>query len=143
MRLIRIGQDLIDPVWQYVKDLLEKPVKLNQGEFDLEDVKQSLIAGDMDLWIAATTSEKVLMAATTQVVVFPKEKRLRIVLVGAKDNRLDEWLDTCLEDGSELLNWCKKKDIKRIESCGRDGWTNVLSKHGFKKYYTVLTRDVS
>ena len=82
MRIIKIASDLIDPIWPYVKDLLQKPVELNQGEFDLEDVKQDLKTEAMDLWIAATTSEKILVAVTTQVVVFPKEKRLRIVLVG-------------------------------------------------------------
>lgn len=143
MRIIKISSDLIDPIWPYVKDLLQKPVELNQGEFDLEDVKQDLKTEAMDLWIAATTSEKILVAVTTQVVVFPKEKRLRIVLVGGRENRLDEWLDECISSNSDFVKWCRNNNIKRIESSGRDGWTPILAKHGFKKYYTVLTKDVS
>jgi len=142
MKILRIESNLIEAIWKYVEDLLEKPVELNLGEFTLEDIKDRLLKNDMQLWIAASTSEKILAAGVSEVVVYPREKRLRMVLVGARENRLDEWIDTCFEPESPLLEWCKKNNIKRMESTGRDGWTKVLRDYGFKKYYTVLIRDV-
>lgn len=142
MRLLRIESNLIEAIWKYVEDLLEKPVELNLGEFTLEDIKDRLLKDDMQLWIAASTSEKILAAGVSEVVVYPREKRVRIVLIGARENRLDEWIDTCFEPSSPFFNWCKDIGAKRVESTGRDGWTKVLRDYGFKKYYTVLTRDV-
>jgi hypothetical protein len=142
MRLIRIESNLIEAIWKYVEDLLEKPVELNLGEFTLEDIKDRLLKNDMQLWIAASTSEKILAAGVSEVVVYPREKRLRMVLVGARENRLDEWIDVIFEPESPMLEWCRKNGIKRMESTGRDGWTKVLRDYGFKKYYTVLTKDV-
>lgn len=142
MRLIRIESNLIEAIWKYVEDLLEKPVELNLGEFTLEDIKDRLLKNDMQLWIAASTSEKIFAVGVSEVVVYPREKRLRMVLVGARENRLDEWIDVIFEPESPMLEWCKKSGIKRMESTGRDGWTKVLRDYGFKKYYTVLTKDV-
>jgi len=142
MRLIRIESNLIEAIWKYVEDLLEKPVELNLGEFTLEDIKDRLLKNDMQLWIAASTSEKIVAAGVSEIVTYPREKRVRIVLIGARENRLDEWIDTCFEPDSPFFLWCKNIGAKRVESTGRDGWTKVLRDYGFKKYYTVLTKDV-
>jgi hypothetical protein len=144
MHLLLIKQEEIQASWHYVRDLLQQPLDLNLGEFNSEDIYQWLLGGQMQLWVLLDPRHKgILLAAVTEFVVYPREKRLRMVLVGSKPNTIDHWLDFCWETDSKLLQYCRENGVKRIESTGRDGWTKVLGKVGFSKYYTVLTKEVN
>ena len=41
-----------------------------------------------------------------------------------------------------VKEFCKKNNISYIETAGRDGWTRVLQNKGYKKYYTVLVKEI-
>jgi hypothetical protein len=38
--------------------------------------------------------------------------------------------------------FCKENNISHIETAGRDGWTRALQSKGYKKYYTVLVKEL-
>tara|TARA_R110000822_G_scaffold1244_11_gene5599 strand:- start:165 stop:599 length:435 start_codon:yes stop_codon:yes gene_type:complete len=144
MKLLLIEQDRVQVTWPLVKDLLQKPLDLNLGEFNSEDILNWLLGGQMQLWVLVSEDfSGIMVAAVTEFVTYPREKRLRMVLVSSEPNTFDKWFEYCWRDGSELLQYAKANEVKRIESTGRDGWTRVLSSVGFSKYYTVLTKDVN
>ena len=141
MKLIQIKPESVDIIWPLVRDLLQKPIDQNLGEFDVEDVRKWLNDNYMHLWIIGD-EEEVLLAVTTEFVNYPRERRLRIVLVGGKTNNMDKWFDVFWDKDSAIHTFAKENDAKRFECCGRDGWVKVLAKVGFKKFCTVLTREV-
>jgi hypothetical protein len=144
MHLVLIKQSEVQATWPYVRELLQQPVDLNLGEFTLDDVYHWLLGGQMQLWVLADIKlGGILLAAVTEFITYPREKRLRMVLVSSRPNTIDHWLDFCWETDSKLLQYCRENGVKRIESTGRDGWTKVLGKVGFSKYYTVLTKEVN
>ena len=141
MNFIKIQPQSIELIWPLVKDLVQKPVNQNLGEFNLEDVYNWLTNGYMHLWIIGD-EEEIVVAVVTEFVEYPREKRLRIVLAGGKKNNMDKWFDIFWDKDSEIHKFAKKNNVKRFEVCGRDGWLRVLARVGFKKFCTVLTREV-
>ena len=141
MKFIQIKPESVDVIWPLVRDLLQKPVDQNLGEFDVEDVRKWLNDNYMHLWIIGD-EEEVLLAVTTEFVAYPRETRLRIVLAGGKKNNMDKWFDVFWDKDSVIHTFAKENNVKRFEVCGRDGWLKVLAKVGFKKFCTVLTREV-
>ena len=143
MKLIRIEANAVDIIWTRVKDLLQLAINLNLGELTIEDVKEYLVKGRMNLWVVYSQENELILAAVTEFVNYPREKRLRVFLTGAKKNTLIKWFKQCWQKDSELLKFARENDVKRFEVLARDGWLRLLPKVGFKKYYTVLTMEVS
>ena len=141
MKFIKVEPQSVNILWPLVKDLIQKPVNQNLGEFNLEDVYNWLTNGYMHLWIIGN-EEEILVAVVTEIVTYPRETRLRIVLAGGKKNNMNRWFDIFWDKDSEIHKFAKKNNVKRFEVCGRDGWLRVLAKVGFKKFCTVLTREV-
>ena len=141
MNFIKIQPQSIELIWPLVKDLIQKPIDFNLGEFNLEDVYNWLTSGYMHLWIIGN-KEEILVAVVTEIVTYPRQTRLRIVLAGGKKNNMNRWFDIFWDKDSEIHKFAKKNNVKRFEVCGRDGWLRVLAKVGFKKFCTVLTREV-
>lgn len=141
MNFIKIQPQSIELIWPLVKDLVQKPINFNLGEFNLEDVYNWLTNGYMHLWIIGN-EEEILVAVVTEFVAYPRETRLRIVLAGGKKNNMNRWFDIFWDKDSEIHKFAKRNNVKRFEVCGRDGWLRVLARVGFKKFCTVLTREV-
>ena len=87
MKFIKIQPQSIELIWPLVKDLVQKPIDFNLGEFNLEDVYSWLTSGYMHLWIIGN-EEEILVAVVTEFVTYPRETRLRIVLAGGKKNNM-------------------------------------------------------
>ena len=141
MKFIKVEPQSINILWPLVKNLVQKPVDQNLGEFNIEDVYNCLTSWYMHLWIIGDEKE-IVVAVVTEFVEYPREKRLRIVLAGGKKNNMDKWFDIFWDKDSEIHKFAKRNNVKRFEVCGRDGWLRVLARVGFKKFCTVLTREV-
>ncbi len=141
MKFIKVEAQSVNILWPLVKDLVQKPVDQNLGEFNIDDVYNWLVSGYMHLWIIGN-EEEIVVAVVTEFVEYPREKRLRIVLAGGKKNNMDKWFDIFWDKDSEIHKFAKQNNVKRFEVCGRDGWLRVLARVGFKKFCTVLTREV-
>lgn len=142
MELIKINSNTIEVTWPYVKDLVQKPLDRSLGESNLQDVYNSLIHGQLILWIAVNEEEGIMGVMITQVVHHPQYKLLLIYLVGSKPHTINKWLDWSWQRGSPLLEYAKENNCKRIEAYVRSGWLKFLKKHGFKKCNTVVTKEV-
>ena len=61
--------------------------------------------------------------------------------MGADNNTLKEWMEEWPPVATEF---CKKNDISHIEVMAyRKGWERLLSHKGYKKYYTVLVKEMN
>ena len=130
----------IDVIWPYVEDLLQKPLHRALGEVSLNDVKEWLKGDLQQLWVGIDeTKKEIVLAFTTQLYIYTTQRHLRIHLTGAKDHTINNWINEWVEP---VEKFCKENGIRYIETCGRDGWTRVLKKKGYEKYYTVLVKEI-
>ena len=72
MELIKINSNAIEVTWPYVKDLAQKTLDRSLGESNLQDVYNSLVHGQLILWIAVNKEEGILGIMITQVVHHPQ-----------------------------------------------------------------------
>ena len=140
MIVLKIEPQYIDVLWPYVEPLLKKPMERTLDEITLNDVKDWLKTNLQQLWLGVNEEkEEIVLAFTTQVHVYPKQSHLRIHLTGAKDHTINNWIDSWIEP---VETYCKQNGIRYIETGGRDGWTKILKDKGYKKYYTVLAKEI-
>ena len=141
MKFILVESKDVDTIWPLVRDLLQEAVDRNLGEFTLEDIRIWLLHNQMNLWIIGNKDE-IFLAVVTEFVIYPRETRLRIVLGGGKKNSIKKWFDIFWAKDSIIHRFARDHNVKRFEVIGRDGLIKILGKVGFKKYSTVLTREV-
>ena len=131
----------IDVLWPYVGPLLNKALERTIGEISLEDIKELLKEQRQQLWIIVDEQEREIIGAfTTEIYIYPNQKHLRGHLWGTKKNTLKKWMDVWSEP---VEKFCKENKISHIETAGRDGWTRALRNKGYKKYYTVLVKEIN
>ena len=140
MIIYKVEARHIDVIWPYVEDLLQKPLHRALGEVSLNDVKEWLKGNLQQLWVGIDeTKKEIVLAFTTQLYIYTTQRHLRIHLTGAKDHTINNWINEWVEP---VEKFCKENGIRYIETCGRDGWTRVLKKKGYEKYYTVLVKEI-
>jgi|TARA_R100001086_G_C11769559_1_gene240511 hypothetical protein len=140
MIVYRAEPKYIDVLWPHAEPLLEKAIRRTIGEVGLEDVKGWLKTDRQQLWLILDEEEQeIIVAFTTEIYVYPNHKHLRGHLWGAKRNTMKKWMDIWSEP---VERFCKENGISHIETAGRDGWTRALRNKGYKKYYTVLVKEL-
>jgi hypothetical protein len=142
MELIKINSNAIEVTWPYVKDLIQKPLDRTLGEQNLQDVYTSLINEQTILWVAVNKEDGIIGVLITQLLFHPQYKVLALPLIGAKPHTINKWFLKSWEKDSSLLQYARENNCKRIEGYARDGWLKMIEKIGFKKYNTVVTKEV-
>ena len=142
MNLIKIETNCIEVTWPYVKDFIQKPLDRSMGERNIEDIYYSLIHGQQQLWVAADEEDGMFGICITQILEYPNFKALSMPFIGTKPHTIKKWFDYVMGDDSPIIKWARELGIKRIEGYARDGWLKMTKKYNFKKYYTVITRDI-
>jgi hypothetical protein len=142
MIIYQVEPQHVDLVWSSVEPLLKKPLETGLEEVGLDDIKEWLKNQRQQLWLFLDEEEqKIIGACTTQIIIYPNKRHLQIHLVGAKKNKLGEWMK---EWPSVAADFCKKNNISNIEVMAyRRGWEKLLSNKGYKKYYTVLVKEMN
>ena len=121
----------IDKKWPIVSQLLAPAIEEN--EYSLEDVKQSIIAKEMQLWIAVEYGA-IKAAMTTKLAVYPQGITCVLMHLGGK---WDQPMNGCLDIIGE---WAKEHGADRFVLYGRKGWKRVLS--GFEEKAIVLEKRI-
>ena len=142
MELIKINSNAIAITWPYVKDLIQKPLDRTLGERNVEDIYYSLIQEQLTLWVAVDKEDGIIGVLITQLLFHPQYKVLALPLIGAKPHTINKWFLKSWEKDSPLLQYARENNCKRIEGYARDGWLKMIEKIGFKKYNTVVTKEV-
>ena len=142
MELIKINSNAIEVTWPYVKDLVQKPIDRTLGERNVDDIYYSLIHEQLRLWVAVDKEDGIIGIMITQILFHPQYKVLALPLIGAKPHTINKWFFKSWEKDSPLLQYARENNCKRIEGYARDGWLKMIEKIGFKKYNTVVTKDV-
>ena len=141
MRIYQVEAKHIDIIWPHVEELLRKPLEKSIGENTLEDIKGYLKSKVQQLWVILDTEKnEIIGACTTQIIHYAKKSNLRMELAATNNNTMDLWLEDWYKATEDF---CKKQNIDYVEIIAqRDGWIRLLKDKGYKKYYTVLVKDM-
>ena len=117
----------IEKAWVFVYPLLQEAVERSLGRDTESALKQMLIDGHYQLWMAGEPG-RLSACCATRVAEYPSGKKvLNIVALGGK--QFEQW-------AQELLDTLKKFSLENkctsIEFVGRRGWMRKLPEYGFE-----------
>tara|TARA_R100000963_G_C4644883_1_gene108893 strand:+ start:1052 stop:1483 length:432 start_codon:yes stop_codon:yes gene_type:complete len=143
MKLIKIEQNCTKLTFPFVSHLLEKALEYTEGEYLLEDIYTELLNGNLTLWLGCSPEEKkIIFAATTTILRYPRYNSLLILHIGSENNKFIRHIEDFWKEDTPLTDYIKQNNIKKIEILGRNGWLKALNKVGFKRSYTALTKKI-
>jgi hypothetical protein len=122
-------------VWPRVLPWIERALAEGLGHLESRDVRDALERRDMQLWIARR-EDAVVAALVTEIVVYPRRKVCRFVLMGGADGQREVWLPWL----SLLEAWARAEGCDLVEIYGRPGWARLV-RHDRRR--VVLERTLS
>lgn len=122
IEILQVPVDAVPTVWPDALPHLLPPIEMSRGCFEPEDVERLCAHGDMQLWLAAD-GEDVLAAYVTEIVQYPRKRRIRAVFAGGKPHTMDQWLEPMVQ---AIEAFSRQWACQGIEAMGRKGWTKVV-----------------
>ena len=141
MIIYQVEPKHVDLIWPDVGELLSKPLEKSLGENTLEDIKSWIKSRTYQLWVILDQEQnKIIGACATQIIHYSRSNHLRMELAATNNNTMDLWIDDWYKATEDFS---KKHNIDYVEIVAqRDGWIRLLKDRGYKKYYTVLVKDM-
>jgi hypothetical protein len=137
IRLVGVPSESVDDIWTEVKPMLQKGINHGDGELDIDDILKFVLDKTMQLWVVYNYSEEVIiMAGVTQIIIYPKCKVCRAVVLGG--DGLDRWL----EHVSGIEKWALSKGCDKMEAYGRRGLAKKMEDIGYTNKYVVIRKDL-
>jgi hypothetical protein len=111
----------IGRVWPRVVPWIERALAEGLGHLDSADLRAALDRREMQLWVARR-DDAVVAALVTEIVVYPRRKVCRFVLMGGKDGERDAWLPWL----PVLETWARAEGCDLVEIYGRPAWARLV-----------------
>lgn len=90
----------------------------------------------MQVWIAGK-NQKVVAVMVTEIVIYPRQKALKMVAMAGTD--FSEW-----EEGwNKIEAWAREHGCTRVEAMTRPGITKLAKRHGFREMYRFIRKDIA
>ena len=139
MKITAVQMHQVHLIWKDIVHLVEKPVAVYTGHYDVWDLFSQCISGEKVLWVIYT--EEPLEYHAIIITRFNHEPlRKTIALDQIGGDKMSEWIELALDTISEF-----GKDVgcTYMEGYGRDAWEKVGEPLGFKKIYTAFERELT
>ena len=127
-----VPPQLINTCWKQVEPFMDKAAKYTYGRFTSDDIYDSVMEHDYQLWVAFD-EETIKGAVVTNVMVYPKRKLLCMSFCGGYD--LKEWKEPML---SLLQRYAKDMGCDGIEATARAGWAKIFLNDGYKQHWVTF-----
>lgn len=122
-----------ESVWSTAAPQIQRAIDKSTGELAIQDVRQRLETGDMGLLCIDGRAWCVV-----EFMDYPQYRSLKVVYLAGEDMAV--WLPDLLQF---LERWAMENDMRYIEQAGRPGWERILSDYGYRKTYTIMTKELS
>jgi len=113
-----------------VAHLLQPAVDAGYAGLTLDDYKERVMLGDMQLWVGDA------YAGVTEVLNYPNSRVVLVHLAGGE-------LEPIIAADSELVEFAKLVGATGIEIIGRRGWVRALADRGYREAAVHLFKEVS
>jgi|TARA_R110000796_G_C14515802_1_gene430359 hypothetical protein len=125
----------LELVWPSAEVLLGKSLKHSQGQLSMDNILEMIKDKTLDLFIGYD-KEGIKVSFTTQVIVYPTYKAMRIIHLGTKDGMDYDAMEVIIDMIGDSYG-CKK-----IELYGRKGWEKTLKEYNYYYAGTILMKNL-
>lgn len=124
----------VGAAWPHVVGLIAAAVEPS-GNYGAEDIRQALLARDMQLW-TVLEADRLRGAAVTEIVAYPRRKWLHgVICIG---EGLMEWRDHI----ATLEAFAKSAGCAGVMLTARPGWEKAVGPLGYRKTHVRLEKEV-
>lgn len=135
--LIQMPPSRIDYVWPEVKKLLEKDKRLLSNTCYAEDLRDTVLAGNYQLWVYVK-NKKIEACCFSEIVLYStRAKELRLHFA-AGQNR-DHWTKSL----PIVEKWSAQYGCEQVKMEARLGWKKMLNPLGYNSRNIVLTKRIN
>lgn len=132
--LVGVPADKIEASWPHVEKFIDLACKRSSGRFTADDIKAGCVRRDFQLWVAY--SDKLDAVSVTEIVVYPKIKTCRVMILTGRNR--ENWIQL----NQEIGDWAKTQGCSMVEAFARQGWEPEMKKFGYRKTHVLLERDL-
>lgn len=116
--------------------ILKPAIERSRGRESFASILQEIDEGRSVLW-TGFKGNKLMVAATGQVITYPHARVLRIPFLAG------EGMTDILQNEQEVLDFAVKQGCSSMELIGRPGWEKVLTKVGWEKSHIVMEKRIN
>lgn len=127
-----LDKELFNKAWKQAVPYIKKSLKYSDSKYTLESIYQGVLENDLQLWVVLNKDNYVTGAVVTQIIHYPAESRLLIMLLGGKG--FLKWQHVL----DELRPWAKQFGCINFEIYGRPGWEKKAKYFNVEKIHTVF-----
>jgi hypothetical protein len=131
-----VPTQFIDTCWAKIEPFMERAAKYTYGRYTSDDIYDSVVEHDYQLWVAFDATG-IKGAVVTNIVSYPKRKVLCMAFCGGHD--LKKWKTPML---SLLQKFAKDMGCDGIEATARAGWAKIFSTDGYKQHWVTFELPV-
>lgn len=135
-RIRGIPANMVDRFWPLAEPYIKRALDHTRGEFTPADIKSLCKDKVIQLWLVSE-GERIIAAATTEIVVYPSAKHCRVATLGG--SRAVEWLQLLF---FVLDEWAKEQGCDAMEAFVRKGFVRILADYGYKHMYSAVFKDI-
>lgn len=132
-----IPAQMVAQMWHYAEPYIKRALDHTSGELSFSDLAKLCEAQDMQLWIVAG-GNRAVGAITTEIVVYPHRKHLRVVTLAG--SQFAEWIE--LADNT-LVAYAEHMQCDAIEALVRKGFVPKLAPLDYRHKYSVLVKEIA
>lgn len=133
---IPVPKEMVDLVWDEVKEMLAKSTMTAAGKCDINDLRNGIENGVYLLWVVLDENE-VLAGVTTRIIEYPKCRALALDWIGG--NRMRDWIGLVNE---HMVQHARYNGCSHLEGYGRPAWIRWTRKYGWKEDYVAFKLEV-
>jgi hypothetical protein len=137
MQVSLVPAEFVEGLWPRIFSHLSKAAEYTFGRYEPEDILETLVSGQADLWIAMDGDE-IIGITVTRFWQYPRKKCLDMVFIGGDEGF--SWKDPML---NMLQRWAYDNECEVIESSGRPGFSRVFRDDGYKLLWQVYEIPVT
>jgi hypothetical protein len=131
-----VPKQYVDACWPKIESFLEKAADYTYGRYTVDDIHDSIVEYDHELWVAFE-DDKIKGAVVTNFVTYPKRKMLCMSFCGGVD--LKDWKDPML---ALLQRYARDTGCDGIEATARRGWAKVFQLDGYESNWVTFELPV-
>lgn len=131
-----IPAPLIDRFWPMSEAYVKRALDHTLGEYTAQNIREFCKDRILQLWLVSE-GERIVGAATTEIVTYPNRKHCLIATVGG--SKAVEWSELLF---ATLGAWAKEQGCVSLEAKVRRGYVPILKEYGFKHMYSAVFKPI-
>lgn len=132
-----IPANAVTNFWRFAEPYIKRALDHTSGQLAAADIRALCEERAVQLWLISHGS-RVVGAATTEIVVYPRRKHCRVITLAGSD--FDNWIEMA---DTMICEWAISQDCKAVESFVRKGIVQKMNYLGYRHKYSVIVKELT